>query len=279
MTTFASTQSSGESFSDISIGATSRMRSGCIDATLPAACPTDNLLLAALPTGEYRRLLPHLERVPLRFGRPLSEPGERVIYAYFPTTSVISLLTPVEGHPPEEVGVVGNEGMIGVSLLLEGESARGPHRGTVVQRSGHAYRLRAEILVRECRANVEMRQLLLRYTQALITQIAQTAVCNRHHRVAQQLCRWLLLRLDRSSGDELRTTQVQIAALLGVRREGITEAARDLRRAGIIRCRRGSIIVLDRSELERRACECYAMIRKEYARLLANGRRRDHLAA
>jgi CRP-like cAMP-binding protein len=277
MTTFVSSQSVGESFSDSSICVTSRARGGKIDVTLPAAltCPTGNFLLAALPKWQQRKLLADLELVRLPSGKVLAEPGEPQAHAYLPTTSLISLVTPIERRGAEEVAVTGSEGMIGVSLLLEGAGARGPQRRAVVEGSGYAYRLRAETLVGEFNRGGEMRQLLLHYTQALITQIAQTAVCNRHHRLAQQLCRWLLLRLDRSSGDALKVTQERIAKLLGVRRESVTEAARDLQRSGIIRYRRGFIAVLDRSELERRACECYAVVAREYARLSSYGRPHD----
>jgi len=270
MMTFVSGQSVGESFSESAIRVTSRARGGRIDVTLPAAprCPTGNFLLAALPKWQQRELLPDLELVLLPAGKVLSEPGEPQAHAYFPTTSLISLSTPIEGRGAEEVAVTGSEGMIGISLLLEGAGARGPRRRAIVEGAGYAYRLRAETLVGEFNRGGDMRQVLLHYTQALITQIAQTAVCNRHHILAQQLCRWLLLRLDRSPGNALKVTQERIAKLLGVRRESVTEAARDLQRSEIIRYRRGFIAVLDRSELERRACECYAVVEREYARLL-----------
>ncbi len=246
---------------------------------LPAkALPsTGNSLLAALSAAEYRRLQPHLEFVSLPLGKVLSDTGIRVTHGYFPTTGIVSLLTALPGHPSDEIGVVGNEGLVGVTLLLEGEGALGPTRRAVVQSAGYAYRLPAEILVREFFGNGELQQLLLRYTEAMITQVAQIGICNRHHRLAEQLCRWLLLRLDRSSGCDLLITQEQIAQLLGVRREGVTEAAHNLQRAGVIAYRRGSITVLQRCELERRACECYALIGKEYARLLAHhGHHPDH---
>jgi CRP-like cAMP-binding protein len=239
----------------------------------PTPSPQHNLLLAGLSAAEYRKLLPQLELVPLSSGKVISEAGKRVTHGYFPTTGIISVTAAVAGHPPEEVGVVGNEGMSGASLFLEGEDALGPTRFSVVQSAGYAYRVRAEALLREFLDSGEIRQLLLRHTHALMTQVAQIAVCNRHHRLAEQLCRWLLFRLDRSSGYVLRVTQEQIANLLGVRREGVTEAANDLQRAGIIHYRRGCITVLDRSELERRTCECYALIGKEYARLISRGRR------
>ncbi len=203
-----------------------------------------NLLLAALPTAEYRKLQPHLELVSLPLDKNIYETGMPMTHGYFPTTAVVSLVTALEGHPSGEICVVGNEGMVGVSLFLEGEGAVGPRRRAVVVKAGSAYRLPAEILLREFFGNVALQQVLLRYTQAQITQVAQIGICNRHHRLAEQLCRWLLLRLDRSSSCELHITQEQIGKLLGVRREGITEAAHELQRAGVIRYRRGVITVL-----------------------------------
>jgi CRP-like cAMP-binding protein len=232
---------------------------------------TGNSLLDALPTAEHQSLLPHLELVSLPLGKVVCEVGARVTHAYFPTTAIVSLVTMLEGHPAGEVAVVGHEGMLGVSLLLEGEGAVQPLRSTVVQSAGHAYRVPAAILVRELSGSVELQQLLLRYLQALVTQIGQTAVCNRRHRIVAQLCRWLLLRLDRSTGCEIKITHEQIAKLLGVQREGVTGAARNLERAGAIRAERGCITVLDRSTLQQRACECYTVIRREYARLTAYG--------
>jgi CRP-like cAMP-binding protein len=239
--------------------------------------PEDNLLLAALSPAEYRKFLPELELVSLASGEVIAEASSRITHGYFPTTAVISINTAMAGHVAEEVGVVGNEGLSGVSLLLEGEGALASTRSSVVQSAGYAYRVRTDFLLSEFLGNGEIRQLLLRYTQALITQIAQIGVCNRHHRLAEQFGRWLLLRLDRAPGNELHATQAQIAASLGVRREGVTEAANALHRAGIIDYRRGDITVLDRSELERSTCECYALIRKEYARLVPDGRRHNPL--
>lgn len=239
--------------------------------------PEDNLLLAALSAAEYRKLLPNFQLVSLSPGKFVAEAGELPTHAYFPTTAILSITTAIAGHVPEEVGVVGYEGMIGISLLLEGGHALGPMRSKVVHGGGYAYRVRGEFLRRAFFESDELRLVLLRYTQALITQVAQTAACNRHHRVAEQLCRWLLLRLDRSSGDELKVTQQQIANLLGVRREGVTEVARGLQQAGIIDYRRGSVTVLDRSGLERSACECYAVLREEYARLVPSVRHRATL--
>jgi CRP-like cAMP-binding protein len=244
--------------------------------SLPSGAPqTDNFLLDALPKAEYQKLVPHLELVSLPFGKVIFEAGARVTHAYFPTTCIVSLITALERRPAGEVAVVGREGMLGVSLLFEGEDTVGPPRSAVVQSAGHAYRLPAGILNRELSGSVELEQLLMRYLQALVTQIGQTAVCNRHHEIVEQLCRWLLLRLDRSSGCEMQITQAQIANLLGVRREGVTGAAHDLQRAGAFRSQRGRIIVLDRPKLEQRACECYAVIGREYARLLAQGHHRD----
>ncbi len=237
---------------------------------------TGNSLLDALPPAEYRELLPQLELVSVPFGTVLAEAGERVTHAYFPTTAIVSLVGILEGHPAGEVAVVGHEGMLGVSLLLEGEAAVQPLRSPVVQHAGHAYRVPAAALVRELSGSVELAQLLLRYLQALVTQIGQTAVCNRHHRIVARLCRWLLLRLDRSTGCDLEITHDQISNLLGVRREGITGAVHDLQRAGAIRTERGHVIVLDRSKVQQHTCECYNVIRREYARLTVHGHRRDH---
>ena len=245
-----------------------------MQASLPSAVQleTGNSLLDGLPEAEYRRLLPHLELVSLPFGTVVAEARARITHAYFPTTAIVSLITMLEGRPAGEVAVVGHEGMLGISLLLEGEEALQPQRSAVVQSAGHAYRVPAATLVRELAGCVALEQLLLRYLQALITQIGQIAVCNRHHRIVAQLCRWLLLRLDRSSGGEIEITHEQIAKLLGVQREGVTGAAHDLQRAGAIRLQRGCMTVLHRSKLQQRACECYAVIAREYARMIAHGR-------
>ena len=250
---------------------------GVQEGILPPAVllETGNSLLDALPRAEYRRLLPHLELVSLPLGKVLSEAGGRITHAYFPTTAIVSLITKLEGHAVGEVAVVGHEGMLGVSLLLEGEGAVHPPRSAVVQSAGYAYRVPAAILARELSGSVEVEKVLLRYVQALITQIGQIGVCNRHHRIVAQLSRWLLLRLDRSPGCEMLITHGQLAKLLGVQREGVTVAARNLQRAGAIRTRRGCITVLDRSKLQQRACECYDVIRREYARLIAHGHHRD----
>jgi CRP-like cAMP-binding protein len=254
---------------DTSIDATTPIcsRRNALKLHAAAIGPTGNRLLAALPREEYRKLLPHLELKALPFGSTLSGPGVPIEHAYFPTTAIVSLVTPIEGHGAEEVAVVG--GMIGVSLVLEGAGAHGPPYRAIVYSPRYAYRVRADELVRKFDACPEVQHLLLRYTQPLISQIAQTAICNRHHRVEQQLCRWLLQRLDRSRGFELPMTQQWIADLLGVRRESVTQAMHALQCAGVVRCLRGRMTVLNRSALERGACECYADVAKEHARPLA----------
>jgi CRP-like cAMP-binding protein len=229
--------------------------------------PTQNRLLAALPAGEFERLAPHLELVPMRLGDALYESGQRLQHVYFPTTSIVSLLYIMEDGASAEIAVVGNEGILGISLFMGGETT--PSRA-VVQSAGHGYRLEAKLLKAEFNRAGPVLHLLLRYTQALITQMAQTAVCNRHHSVEQQLCRWLLLSLDRLSSNELVMTQELIANMLGVRREGVTAAAGDLQRAGLIRYSRGRITVVNRPGLERHVCECYAVVKKEFDRLLSD---------
>lgn len=229
--------------------------------------PKQNRLLAALPPAEFERLVPHLELVPMRLGEVLYESGGRLHHVYFPTTSIVSLLYVMEDGASAEIAVVGNEGILGISLFMGGETT--PSRA-VVQSAGHGYRLKAQLLKQEFNRAGPVLHLLLRYTQALITQMAQTAVCNRHHSVEQQLCRWLLLSLDRLSTHELTMTQELIANMLGVRREGVTAAAGKLQRAGLIRYSRGRITVLDRPGLEKEACECYAVVKKEVDRLLSD---------
>jgi CRP-like cAMP-binding protein len=229
------------------------------------ADPRQNRLLAALPDDEWTRWLPHLEAVDLPLGKVLYESGSTLSHVYFPTTSIVSLLYVMEDGASAEIAVVGHEGIVGVSLFMGGAST--PSRA-VVQSAGHGFRLSAERMLKEFNRAGPVLHLLLRYTQALITQMAQTAVCNRHHSLDQQLCRWLLLSLDRRDSNELAMTQELIANLLGVRREGVTEAAGRLQEGGLIRYRRGHITVLDRSLLEARACECYAVVRNEYDRLL-----------
>lgn len=227
--------------------------------------PHDNHLLAALPQETQARLFPHLERVSLPRGKVLYESGDRLRYVYFPTDSIVSLLYVMENGTSAEIAVVGNDGLIGVALFMGGEST--PSRA-VVQSAGHAYRLLGQRLKDEFNRHGEMLLLMLRYTQALIMQMAQTALCNRYHSVDQQLCRWLLLSLDRLPGAELITTQKLIAAMLGVRREGITDAIGKLQKRGVLRHSRGRITVIDRAQLERLSCECYAVVRRESERLL-----------
>jgi CRP-like cAMP-binding protein len=226
---------------------------------------TENHLLAALSDEELHRWLPLLEPVDLRLGVVIHESGGTPGHVYFPTTAIVSLLSVLEDGACAEIAVVGNDGAVGISLFMGGE--RTPSRA-VVQSAGQGWRLRAAAIRDEFNDSAPVMHLMLRYTQALITQMAQTAVCNRHHVLDQQLCRWLLLSLDRLGGDELRMTQELIANMLGVRREGVTEAALKLQRDGLIRYSRGHITVLDRAGLEARTCECYEVVRKEYARLL-----------
>jgi len=227
--------------------------------------PKQNHLLDALPAPDYARLLPDLEPITMPLGWALYESGGHMNYVYFPTTSIVSLLNVMENGASAEIAITGNEGLIGISLFMGGEST--PSRA-VVQSDGNGYRLSESILKREFAMGGVLQHLALRYTQALITQMSQTAVCNRHHSVDQQLCRWLLLSLDRLPGNELRMTQELIANMLGVRREGVTEAAGHLQADGLIHYSRGKIIVLDRPKLERRVCECYAVVKKEFERLL-----------
>jgi CRP-like cAMP-binding protein len=229
--------------------------------------PKQNHLLAALPQADFDRLAPHLELVAMPLGEALYESGGRLRHAYFPTTSIASLLYVMEDGASAEIAVVGNEGILGIALFMGGETT--PSRA-IVQSAGHGYRLPSQQLKLEFDRGGAMMHLLLRYTQALITQMAQTAVCNRHHSVEQQLCRWLLLSLDRLSSSELTMTQELIANMLGVRREGVTEAAGRLRRAGVIRYSRGRITVLDRRRLEQEVCECYDVVKKEFDRLLSD---------
>ena len=224
-----------------------------------------NRLLAALPDTELQRWLPQLEHVDLPLGHVLYESGATLSHVYFPTTAIVSLLYVLENGASAEIAVVGKEGIVGISLFMGGEST--PNRA-VVQSAGKGFRLGADALKSEFNRAGPVLHLLLRYTQALITQMSQTAVCNRHHSLDQQLCRWLLLSLDRLTGDELVMTQELISNMLGVRREGVTEAAQQLQAAGLIRYARGRITVLDRDRLEQRSCECYAVVKKEYDRLL-----------
>ncbi|MDR3446716.1 MULTISPECIES: Crp/Fnr family transcriptional regulator [unclassified Dyella] len=227
--------------------------------------PRQNQLLAALPGAEWARWAPHLESVDMPLGKVLYESGSRLSHVYFPTTSIVSLLYVMEDGASAEIAVVGNEGIVGISLFMGGEST--PSRA-LVQSAGQGFRLKADLMLQEFNRAGPALHLLLRYTQALITQMSQTAVCNRHHSLDQQLCRWLLLSLDRLHSKELVMTQELIANMLGVRREGVTEAAGNLQQAGLIRYQRGHITVLDRAGLEKRTCECYAVVKKEYDRLL-----------
>ncbi len=227
--------------------------------------PRRNQLLAALPDAEWHRWLPQLEWANLPLGQVMYESGRELSHVYFPTTAIVSLLYVMEDGASAEIAVVGNEGIVGISLFMGGEST--PSRA-VVQSAGEGFRLKAGSMKEEFNRAGPVMHLLLRYTQALITQMAQTAVCNRHHSLDQQLCRWLLLSLDRLEGSELVMTQELIANMLGVRREGVTEAALKLQKLGLISYARGHIKVLDRPGLEGRTCECYDVVRKEYARLL-----------
>ncbi|HSV69398.1 MAG TPA: Crp/Fnr family transcriptional regulator [Methylibium sp.] len=233
----------------------------------PTPDPKANQLLAALPESEWQRWKDLLEPVQLPLGEVLYESGRTLAHAYFPTTAIVSLLYVMENGASAEIAVVGNEGIVGVSLFMGGGST--PSRA-VVQSAGAGFRLRALAMKEEFDRSGPVMHLLLRYTQALITQMAQTAVCNRHHSLHEQLCRWLLLSLDRLSGNELVMTQELIANMLGVRREGVTDAALELQQHGLIRYARGHITVLDRPGLEQRTCECYAVVKKEYDRLLPN---------
>jgi CRP-like cAMP-binding protein len=230
-----------------------------------SASPLDNRLLAALPTDVQARLLPLMEPVPMALGEVVYESGDALRHVYFPVDCIVSLLYVMEDGASAEISVVGNEGMIGVAIFMGGQST--PSRA-LVQGAGTAFRLPARVLMDEFNRHGELLLLLLRYTQSLITQMAQTAVCNRHHAIEQQLCRWLLLSIDRLPGDELLMTQDLIAAMLGVRHGGVAEAARKLQKLGVIEYHRGHIKVLDRPRLEQICCECYAVVRRETERLL-----------
>jgi CRP-like cAMP-binding protein len=225
----------------------------------------ENHLLAALPAAVQARVFLHLKRVPMPLGKVIYESGAALQHVYFPTDCIVSLLYLLENGASAEISVVGNDGLIGIALFMGGETT--PSRA-IVQSAGHAYQLAGPILKDEFHNNADMQLLLLRYTQSLITQMAQTAVCNRHHSLDQQLCRWLLLSLDRLRSNQLTMTQELIANMLGVRREGVTEAAGKLQRLGAIHYQRGQITVLDRPMLESLCCECYAVVKKETDRLL-----------
>ena len=227
--------------------------------------PRQNQLLAALPDETYARLLPYLEPVPMPLGEVVYESGIEMRHVFFPTTAIVSLLYVMEDGASAEIAIVGHEGVVGISLFMGGEST--PSRA-VVQSAGEAYRLPGRIMKAEFERGGPLQHLLLRHTQALLTQMAQTAVCNRHHTLDQQFCRWLLLSIDRLQSDELVMTQELIANMLGVRREGVTEAAGNVQKAGLIKYHRGHITVIDRPGLEARVCECYAVVKKEFDRLL-----------
>lgn len=233
--------------------------------TPPTHSPTENHLLAALSPETQAKVFPHLELVELPLGKILYEPGDTLRHVYFPTDSIVSLLYVMENGSSAEISVVGNDGLIGVSLFMGGEST--PSRA-VVRSSGYAYRLSGQRIKNEFNFHGDMLLLMLRYTQSLITQISQTSVCNRHHSIDQQLCRALLLSLDRLPSNKLKMTQELIANMLGVRREGVTDAAGKLQKLGVIEYSRGHITVLDRPALEKLSCECYAVVKKETDRLL-----------
>ncbi len=236
------------------------------DKSIPANSPKKNHLLAALPKDSYTRIFEHLELESMPLGKVLYESGDTQRYVYFPVDCIVSLLYVMENGSSAEISVVGNEGIIGVSLFMGGESTTSR---AIIQSGGVAYRLRSQLLKDEFNRHTEFLHLLLRYAQSLITQMAQTAVCNRHHSIDQQLCRWLLLSLDRLCGNELVMTQELIANMLGVRREGVTEAAGRLQKLGVIEYSRGRITVLNRPELEKLSCECYEVVKIESDRLLS----------
>jgi CRP-like cAMP-binding protein len=232
---------------------------------VPAVNPKENQLIEALPAADYRRWQKYLEPVDLPLGAVLYESGGILKHVYFPTTAIISLLYVMANGASAEIAVVGKEGLVGISIFMGGEST--PSRG-LVQSAGSGFRIKADVIKREFARSGAVLHLFLRYTQALITQMAQTAVCNRHHSLDQQLCRWLLLSLDRLNGAELVMTQELIANMLGVRREGVTEGALKLQKAGLIKYVRGRITILERAGLASRSCECYEVVKKEYDRLL-----------
>ncbi|ROQ20773.1 CRP-like cAMP-binding protein [Marinimicrobium koreense] len=227
--------------------------------------PTQNQLLAALSPDVQQRIFPHLEEIDLPLGKVLYEPGDKMRHVYFPADCIVSLLYVMESGASAEISVVGNEGLVGIALFMGGESTSSR---ALVQSGGSGYRLLGQRLIDEFNRHGQLMSLVLRYTQALITQMAQTAVCNRHHSIDQQLCRWLLLSLDRLPTNHLVMTQELIANMLGVRREGVTEAAGRLQKLGVIEYRRGHIEVIDRRKLETLSCECYSVVKKETDRLL-----------
>jgi CRP-like cAMP-binding protein len=224
-----------------------------------------NYLFHSIPPAEWEKLLPHIEAVGLPLGKVLYEPGSKMSHVYFPSSAIVSLLYALEDGSSAEIAVVGNEGVVGIAIFMGGESTSSR---AVVQSAGKGYRIKSSIILEEFNRSGPLMHLLLRYTQALITQMSQTAVCNRHHTLDQQFCRWLLLSLDRLTSNELVMTQELIANMLGVRREGVTEAALKVQKAGLIKYTRGHISILDRLGLEKRTCECYKVVKHEYARLL-----------
>jgi len=234
--------------------------------------PENNHLLAALPQAEFRQLAPHLERCPMRLGETLYRPGERLQHAHFPTTAIVSMLYVMESGASAEIASVGNEGVLGISLFMGGNTTPS---SAVVQTAGISYRLKADLLQEEFNRLGNTHHLLLRYTQALAVQIGQTASCNRHHSIEQQLCRWLLSTIDRLPSREVVMTQELVAGILGVRRESITAAAAKLQRAGVLSYRRGHITVVERVGLEAVVCECYTVVKHAYSRLRAGGPRRQ----
>jgi CRP-like cAMP-binding protein len=237
--------------------------------------PTQNRLLAALPAAEFERLAAHLEPVVLPLGEMLYEPGAQLQHAYFPVSAIVSLHYVMESGASASVAAVGNEGVVGVSLYMGGDTTPS---SAVVQTAGDAYRLERRLLKQEFERSGPTQRLLLRYTQALMTQMSQTAVCNRHHSVEQQLCRWLLVTLDRLPSDKIVMTQEMVAGMLGVRRESIAMAAGVLQQAGVVHGRRGHLTVLERAGLETRVCECYAVVKSEFSRLLSDVRPREGVA-
>jgi CRP-like cAMP-binding protein len=238
-------------------------------AKTPPPDPKQNRILAALPAADYERLLPELKLVPMPLGWTMSESGDHVNFLHFPTSGIVSLIYALEDGSSSEIALVGNEGMVGISIFMGGESMPS---STEVQSAGNAYRLSRKIMKQEFALAGKLQHLALLYTQALISQTSQTAVCNQHHSLDQQLCRWLLMSLDRLHGSELVVTQDMIAHLLGVRRESITQTARRLKKEGLITYQRGHITVLDRPKLEERVCECYIAVKDEYERLLPHPR-------
>jgi CRP-like cAMP-binding protein len=224
-----------------------------------------NFLFHSIPPAEWEKLIPHIEAIDLPLGKVLYEPGSKMSHVYFPSSAIVSLLYALENGSSAEIAVVGNEGVVGISIFMGGESTSSR---AVVQSAGKGYRIKSTIILEEFNRSGALMHLLLRYTQALITQMSQTAVCNRHHTLDQQFCRWLLLSLDRLTTNELVMTQELIANMLGVRREGVTEAALKVQKAGLIKYTRGHITILDRLGLEQRTCECYSVVKLEYIRLL-----------